>query len=43
MSDSVVVSVFFVCLIIFIPIYYMIGELEDMIWQHKNKNNKKKP
>lgn len=43
MSDIVVVSVFLVCLIIFIPIYYMIGELEDMIWQHKNKNNKKKP
>jgi len=43
MSDIVVVSVFLVCLIIFVPIYYMIEELDDMIWQHKNKNNKKKP
>ena len=41
MSDIVVVSVFLVCLIIFIPIYYMIGELKDVIGQRKNKNNKK--
>lgn len=41
MSDIVVVSVFLVYLIIFIPIYYMIGELEDVIGQRKNKHNKK--
>lgn len=41
MSDIAVISVFLVCIIIWIPIIYMIGELEEMIGQNKNKKDSK--